>query len=349
MFAEKFELPIYVIESREHIGGNSFSYIDKNTGIDVHKYGSHIFHTNNEKVWSFVNRFSEFQRYEHKVFVSVQDNIYSFPINLLTLSQVFGKHMSPMDAKKYFDSLDSKKNNLNFEDKAVSTIGRDLYEKFFKGYTKKQWGTDPKNLPEEIFNRIPIRLNFQNSYFSDKYQGVPVGTYGDLANNIADHPRIHLQLNRKWSVDEMVEDSFYLYSGPIDELFDYQFGRLSWRGVKFEIEQVNIEDFQGNSVINYPEENVPFTRIHEFKHFKPKNHSDHTIISREYPVLPNEKNNDPAYPVRSSKDLEIYHLYEKKAEEQVNLACVGRLGTYRYLDMHMAIGAALTTFEELCA
>ncbi len=352
-FAEIFSIPIKVYDSRDHIGGNSFSFLHKETGIDVHKYGSHIFHTNNIRIWEFINRFTKFYDYNHKVFVNSGNKLYSFPINLMTLSQVLDRHISPLEAEEYLnmnkiDVGGGEGVGENFESTAISKIGQELYEKFFKGYTKKQWGTDPVLLPAEIFNRLPIRMNFENNYFKDKFQGVPVGTYGDMALQIANHPLIEIKLLEEWNLDQLQEDIFYIYSGAIDKLFDYKLGKLSWRGIKLEFEELPIPDFQGNSVINYSDYDVPFTRIHEFKHFKPNLPSTSTIIAREFPIMPNQKDLEPAYPVRSKDDLITLEKYEEKIARIPNLISVGRLGTYKYIDMHMAIGAALTKFDELC-
>lgn len=349
-FAELTNKKVLIIEKRPHIGGNSFSYNDSKTGIEVHKYGSHLFHTSNEKVKNFICMFSNFNDYRHSVRTIHNGKAFSFPINLLTLSEFFGKSYSPTEAKEL---IASKKmlNNLanNFEDKALSELGKELYEAFFKGYTQKQWQVDPKFLPAEVFGRIPIRFNYNDCYFNDEFEGTPIDGYGKIFDQMATHPNIKIITDLDYfnSSIKFNSNQILFYTGPIDKFFNLKYGNLTWRTLDFEWETLSINDFQGTSVMNYADLSTPWTRIHEFKHLTPerKNLSG-TIIAKEFSRL-SQISDEPYYPVNTENDREILKKYRKLALSQKNVFFGGRLGRYQYLDMHMAIASGLKFSEEL--
>ena len=351
-FAEKTNKKVLVIERRSHIGGNSYSYTDSKTGIEIHKYGSHLFHTSNDKVINFINKFTEFNNYKHTVKTIYEGKAYSFPINLLTLSEFFGNAYSPSEAKKLIDSKKIPiKEPKNFEEKALSELGEELYNAFFKGYTQKQWQVNPKLLPSEVFGRIPLRFTFRDGYFNDKFEGTPVDGYGKIFDLMSSHPNIRvitdqdfLSLNFKHNSNQVV-----LYTGPIDKYFDLKFGALTWRTLDFEWETLSIHDFQGAAVINYADISTPWTRIHEFKHLTPERKDiDSTIIAREYSRLA-QKIDEPFYPVNTAIDKEILTKYRELASLEKNVIFGGRLGRYQYLDMHMAIASGLKLSDEIAS
>jgi UDP-galactopyranose mutase len=349
-FAELTNKKVLIIEKRSHIGGNSFSYCDSRTGIEVHKYGSHLFHTSNEKVKKFICMFSKFNDYKHSVKTIHNGKAFSFPINLLTLSEFFGRSFSPDEAKELIDSkkiiMDWPK---NFEDKALSDLGVELYEAFFKGYTQKQWQIDPKLLPSEVFGRIPIRFNYNDRYFSDEFEGTPVEGYGKIFDNMADHPNIKIITDKDYFNlgIEFNSNQILFYTGPIDKFFSMKYGNLTWRTLDFEWETLSIEDFQGTSVMNYADLLTPWTRIHEFKHLTP-NHKflNGTVIAKEYSRFA-QISDEPYYPVNTGRDREILKKYRELVLSQKNVLFGGRLGRYQYLDMHMAIASGLKLSEEL--
>ena len=349
--ASELGLRVTLIESRDHFGGNSYSYKDTETGIEVHKYGTHIFHTNNIKVWEYINKFSEFTSYRHHVIAKSKGNIYNLPINLLTISSVFGKDFTPQEARELLNR-DSDSNPKNFEEKAIATIGETLYFKFFHGYTSKQWGCDPKLLPAATFSRLPIRTDMNTEYFNDKFQGMPVNGYGDLTSNMMNNPLIsaHLKMDYFTIRDQIdLSSKILIYTGPIDRYFDYQFGLLGWRTVDLEFEKIEETSFQGISVKNFCDLEVPYTRVHEFKFLHPERletlNLNSTIIAREYSRIA-KVSDEPYYPINSTEDGTKLSKYRKLAESQENVIFGGRLGSYQYLDMHMAIASALTVFEN---
>ena len=350
--AERCGLRVLILEKRSHIGGNAYSYFDPESNIEVHKYGSHLFHTSNERIWEYVNRFTKFTNYQHRVFTLHNKQIYSFPINLSTIGSFYGKFLNPQEARDLIFSETSSGKELeqsSLENRAISLIGRPLYEAFIRGYTQKQWETDPKLLPSEIISRIPVRYNFDTKYFSDKYEGLPVDGYTAWINRMVDHSRITVE----HSVDFLeVKNNFIgqvpiVYSGPIDKYFDYQFGHLGWRTLDFENSLLQLDDFQGNSVINYADLDVPFTRIHEYKHLHPERdyRKSLTFISKEFSRIAGELD-EPYYPINLLSDRQKLEKYKILSRAEKNVWFGGRLGSYKYLDMHMAIGAALTLFEN---
>jgi len=345
---------IVVLEKRNHIGGNAYSYIDESTGIEVHKYGSHLFHTSNQRIWDFVNQFDSFTSYRHYVFSKYQNSSFSFPINLSTINQFFGKFYSPTDAQTLIKTEIERENlgnvNVNFETKAISLVGRSLYDAFIRGYTAKQWNMDPKKLPSEIISRIPVRFNFDGRYFSDLFEGLPTNGYTYLINKMLNLPNISVFQNSDYFdlKHAIPNETVTVYSGPIDRFFGFSFGTLNWRTLDFEFETIDSNDFQGNSVINYADEDVRFTRIHEFKHLHPeRNYSEgKTIIAYEFSRSA-ASTDEPYYPVNSPEDREKLDLYRKLAARESNTVFGGRLGSYKYLDMHMAIASAINKYENV--
>lgn len=355
--ATELGLKVALLDRRSHIGGNAYSEKEKQTGIEVHRYGAHLFHTSNERVWEYVNRFTEFTNYVHRVYTRHNGIVYPMPINLGTINQFFNAAYSPAEAKALIaeqagELAGTDPQNLN--DKGISLIGRPLYEAFIKHYTAKQWQTPPEELPASIISRLPVRYNYDNRYFNDKYEGLPVDGYAAWLERMAAHPNIEVHLNtdffepgHQYSRENVLGQIPVVYTGPVDRYFDYAEGDLSWRTIDLEEEVLPIEDFQGCSVMNYPDADVPFTRIHEFRHFHPERDytKDATVIMREYSRFAN-KGDEPYYPVNTSVDREKLLAYRDLAKGEDNVLFGGRLGTYKYLDMHMAIGAALSMFDN---
>ena len=355
--AEALGLKVVVIDRRDHIGGNAFSENDPSTGIEVHRYGAHLFHTSNEKVWKYVNRFTAFTGYQHRVYTTHRDEVFPLPINLGTINQFFRSAHSPADARALiaghateFDTGSAS----NLEEKAVSLIGRPLYEAFIRDYTAKQWQTDPRSLPAEVISRLPVRYTYDNRYFSDTHEGLPVDGYTAWIERMADHPNIEVRLSTDFFDESqpinkaaVVGRIPVVYTGPVDRYFDYQGGTLSWRTLDFEKEVLPIADFQGTTVMNYADASVPYTRIHEFRHFHPERDypSDRTVIMREYSRFAGPSD-EPYYPVNTAEDRASLMRYRELQAGEPDVFFGGRLGTYQYLDMHMAIGSALTMFEN---
>ena len=355
--ATELGLKVVLLDRRSHIGGNAYSENEEQTGIEVHRYGAHLFHTSNERVWEYVNRFTGFTNYVHRVYTRHNGIVYPMPINLGTINQFFNAAYSPAEAKALIaeqagELAGTDPQNLN--DKGISLIGRPLYEAFIKHYTAKQWQTPPEELPASIISRLPVRYTYDNRYFNDKYEGLPVDGYAAWLERMAAHPNIEVRLNtdffsddHEYSREKVLGQIPVVYTGPVDRYFDYAEGDLSWRTIDLEEEVLPIEDFQGCSVMNYPDADVPFTRIHEFRHFHPERDytKDATVIMREYSHFAN-KGDEPYYPVNTSVDREKLLKYRDLAKGEQNVLFGGRLGTYKYLDMHMAIGAALSMFDN---
>lgn len=348
---------VVVIDRRSHIGGNAYSEAEPETGIEVHRYGAHLFHTSNETVWEYVNRFTSFTSYEHKVYSNFKGEVYPLPINLGTINQFFRAAYGPDEARRViadqateFDTKEAK----NLEERGISLIGRPLYEAFIKDYTEKQWQTPTTELPAEVISRLPVRYNYDNHYFNDTHEGLPVDGYTAWLERMADHPNIEVRLNTDF-FDELqplnkraiVGTVPVVYTGPVDRYFDYSAGELGWRTLDFEQEVLPTGDFQGTSVMNYAGSDVPYTRIHEFRHFHPEREypSDKTVIMREYSRFASRED-EPYYPVNTPEDRERLLQYRDLTEGEDNVLFGGRLGTYQYLDMHMAIGAALSMYNN---
>ncbi|MFC3449451.1 UDP-galactopyranose mutase [Amycolatopsis speibonae] len=350
---------VLVLERRHHLGGNAYSEAEPETGIEVHRYGAHLFHTSNKRVWEYVNRFTEFTGYQHRVFAKVKDQVYSFPMNLGLINEFFGKSHTPDEARELIAKQSSEfetANAQNLEEKAISLVGRPLYEAFIRGYTAKQWENDPKNLGADIITRLPVRYTFDNRYFNDTYEGLPVDGYTAWLEKMAEHENIEVRLNVDYfDVREHIPAGTpTVYTGPLDRYFGYSEGRFTWRTVDFESEVVETGDFQGTSVVNYNDEEVPYTRIIEFRHFHPERKhypNDKTVVFREYSRFAGEAD-EPYYPINTPENrekLEAYRELAKTEAKEKNVLFGGRLGTYKYLDMHMAIGSALSAFDNKIA
>jgi len=350
---------VLVLERRSHIGGNAYSEAEPETGIEVHKYGAHLFHTSNKRVWDYVNQFTEFTNYQHRVFAKVKDQVYSFPMNLGLINQFFGKSHTPDEARELIAKQASEyrtEDAQNLEEKAISLVGRPLYEAFIKGYTAKQWENDPKELGANIITRLPVRYTFDNRYFNDTYEGLPVNGYTAWLEKMAEHENIEVRLNVDYFDvrDQIPAGTPTVYTGPLDRYFDYSAGKFTWRTVDFESEVVQTGDFQGASVVNYNDEEVPYTRIIEFRHFHPERKhypTDKTVVFREFSRFAKD-DDEPYYPINTPENREKLEQYRELATAEAkerNVIFGGRLGTYKYLDMHMAIGSALSVFDNKVA
>jgi UDP-galactopyranose mutase len=332
-----------VIENRNHLAGNC--YTEETDSINIHKYGPHIFHTNDKKIWDWINQFCEFHPYKHSPKVRFENKTYSFPINLLTLNQIWGVTTPSEAEEKLKQVVIPNENPNNLEEWILSQVGVDIYETFIKGYTKKQWNKDPKDLPSSIIKRLPIRTNFDDNYFFDKYQGIPVGGYTKIFEKLLDG--IEVKLNTDYFKDREYFDSLaekIVFTGKIDEFFDYQFGELEYRSLKFENQKLDINDYQGCSIVNYTSEDVPFTRIAEHKHFE-NSKSNVTWITKEYPI-DYRRGDVPFYPINDEKNNAIYNKYKKLSEEHPNIIFGGRLAEYKYYDMHQIIASGLTKVKN---
>lgn len=343
---------VCVIDRRPHVGGNSWSETDRDTGIEYHTYGSHLFHTNDDAVWEYVNRFTRFTSYRHRVFTVRGTQVYPMPINLGTICAFFGKYFTPSEARALVAeqaAAGGSADPTNLEEKAVSLIGRPLYEAFIRGYTLKQWQTDPRELPADIITRLPVRYTFDANYFSDKYEGLPVDGYAAIFHRMLENPLIavHTGVDFFDVRRSVVPGQLVIYTGPIDRYFDYAAGELTWRTLDFQKEAVPVDDFQGTSVVNYADEAVPYTRVHEFKHLHPerKYAPGKTLIYREFSRFASRAD-EPYYPINTARDLKTLSAYKALAEQVPGVVFGGRLGSYKYLDMHQAIGAALKTYRD---
>lgn len=336
----------HVYDKRDHIAGNCHTERCSETGVMVHKYGPHIFHTDDDQVWDYVNRFSHFEQYTNRVKAVVKDEVFSLPINLHTINQFFRLNLSPRQAKKYINDIsrDDIKEPISFEDQALKFLGKDLYEAFFKGYTEKQWGVSPTEIPASILKRLPIRFNYDDNYFSHKFQGMPRGGYSSLVEAILDHENISVYLETEIQKKDVINFDHVFWSGPLDAYFDHDIGRLPYRTLTFEKEVVN-GDYQGTAVMNYPDAEVPYTRITEHKHFSPWETHSESVVFREYSSQC-ELDDIPYYPVHLNTENTMLAEYKKRAELEKNITFVGRLGTYRYLDMDVTIREALDVASD---
>lgn len=338
---------IEIWDERNHLGGNCYTERDAETGIMVHKYGPHIFNTDKKYIWDYVNSFVEFRPYVHRVKAKSGDSIFSMPVNLHTINQFFNKNFTPNEAKAFLETKADKTitDPQNFEEQALSFIGRELYEAFFYGYTKKQWGCDPKELPASFLKRIPVRFNYDDNYHTNIFTGIPVDGYTAVMEKMTDNPVIQIILNKKFvpGSDSIGFDHVF-YTGPIDAFFNYQFGRLGYRTVTFE-KSIADGDFQGSSQMNYCDQRIPYTRITEHKHFTPWENHEKTICFTEFSK---ETGTDdlPYYPKRLAADKELLMKYRALAVEQQAVTFLGRLATYRYMDMHHVIEEAMDTAKK---
>lgn len=332
-----------VIEKRNHIGGNC--YTEKIEGINFHKYGAHIFHTSNKEVWDYVNRFVEFNSYKHHVLANYDDKLYSLPFNMFTFNQLWGVN-TPKEAQDVIKQQKFKGEPSNLEEQALSLIGEDIYKKLIKGYTEKQWMKPCTDLPPFIIKRLPVRFTFDNNYFFDPYQGIPKNGYTELFKKLLNG--IEVKLNVDYFENKEYLNSLsknIIYTGPIDKFYNYCFGELEYRPLKFEHSILNQENYQGHSVINYTEKEIPYTRIIEHKHFN-NDVSSKTIITKEYPIEWN-KNEEPYYPINDDINNQKYLQYKELASKEKNIIFGGRLAEYKYYDMHQVIESALNIIKQL--
>ncbi len=349
------KLPIIIVDKREHIGGNCFAFNEPSTGINCHKYGAHIFHTSDKKVYNYLSSFVEFNCYRHQVMTRSNGRIYQMPINLKTINQFFDVCLTPQQCKEFLEKkiaqshIDSP---ANLEEQAISLIGEELYNAFIRGYTAKQWQRDPKDLPSYIINRLPFRTNFNSDYFSDSYQGIPIGGYQNLFDKLLCNPLIKVFLNTSYNdiKKEIKSDDLIIYTGAPDELFDFRYGKLEWRSLDFKWEIHNVSDFQGIAVLNEADDDVLYTRTHEFKHFHPENKETYelgrTVICREYSKEYKE-GDTPYYPIDTNRNRKIYAKYKILADRTRNLYLGGRLGMYKYMDMDKTVRAAFELFNQI--
>lgn len=341
---------VVVIDRRDHIGGNCWSRPDEETGVEFHCYGTHIFHTNSRLAWDYISRFTEFNNYQHQVLTRHGERVYQMPINLATINAFYDRAFTPSQAEAFLEEearRESTAKPVSFEEKAISQIGRPLYEAFLRGYTMKQWGVDPKELSASILARLPLRFNYDRTYFNNaRWQGIPVDGYGQLFTRLLAAENIDVILDCDYFArrDEFEVRKQTIYTGPLDRYFDYADGRLDWRSVRFEREVADVADYQGTSVMNYADFEVPFTRIHEPRHLHPERpHRDgRSLIFREFPCVDPEQ---PYYPVNTAANRELKARYQQRAAAEKTVFG-GRLGDYAYYDMDITICAALKCFDE---
>ncbi|GFZ27286.1 UDP-galactopyranose mutase [Lactobacillus corticis] len=339
---------VKVIDRRNHIAGNI--YTEKVDGIDVHKYGAHIFHTSNKKVWNYVNRFAEFNRYTNSPIANYNGELYHLPFNMNTFHELWGIK-TPAEAQEIINKQKGEmagKEPQNLEEQAISLVGRDIYEKLIKGYTEKQWGRKTTELPAFIIKRLPVRFYYDNNYFNDDFQGIPKIGYTQMVANMLDHENISVELEKDYFDNQAQYEADYdkiVYTGMIDKYFNYQLGELEYRSLRFETEELDQEYYQGNSVVNYTDSKTPFTRIIEHKLFNPAATSDKTVITREYPA-DYHKGMEPYYPVNDAKNNELYAKYQELAAKQDKVIFGGRLGQYKYYNMDQVLAAALEAADK---
>lgn len=333
---------ILLIDKRNHIGGNAYDFYNQD-GILIHKYGPHIFHTNSEDIFDYLSKFTQWRHYEHKVLASVENKLLPIPINLDTVNKLYGHNFTSEELAAYFEKVGEKIETIRTsEDVVVSQIGRDLYEKFFRGYTQKQWGCDPSELDKMVTSRIPTRTNQDDRYFTDSFQYMPLQGYTRMFENMLSHPNIHIMLNTDFAdVKDFFDYRKIIYTGPVDEYFDYCYGKLPYRSLRFEHSTVDTPTFQKVAVVNYPT-TEKFTRITEYKHLTGQQHAK-TSITHEYPCW----DGDPYYPVPKPENAALYQRYKELSALVPNVHFVGRLGTYRYYNMDQVVGQALTLYKKL--
>lgn len=339
--AERASLRSLVIDARDHVAGNCHSGRDPVTGILVHTYGPHIFHTSRADVWGYACRFARFSGFVNRVKASIPQGVFSLPINLHTVNQFFGKRFSPAEARAFVGSLGDSGigEPKNFEEQALKLLGRELYEAFFYGYTKKQWGCEPSELPASILNRLPIRFSYDDNYYNDIHQGIPLDGYTPMIERILDHPLIEVSLSTPWEPSMAADHDHVVYTGPLDAFYGHRHGRLGYRTVSWVTDEVS-GDHQGNAIINYPHPSAPFTRVIEHKHFAPHERHERSIVSAEY-SRDTGPDDVPYYPKRLAADTVMLDRYLALARQEKAVSFLGRLATYRYLDMHQVIGESL--------
>lgn len=361
--AERAGATVHIIDIRKHIGGNAYSYFDEETGIEIHQYGAHLFHTSNKRVWDYVNRFTSFTDYVHRVWATHNGEVYPLPINLGTINQFFHAHYTPQEAQKLIEGQAGEYAHVepeNLNDQGIKLIGRPLYEAFIKNYTGKQWQTDPGELPASIIRRLPVRFNYDNRYFKDTWEGLPVDGYTAWFERMIEDPKISIELgvdffdesqpfNKKALAEAGVP---VVYTGPVDRYFDYELGELQWRTVDFKEVRYAEDNHFGCPVMNYSDADVPYTRAIEFKNFNPERadrvKAGQTVVWEEYSRFA-KRGDEPYYPVNTDADKALYQRYVDLEAGEKNTVFGGRLGTYKYYDMHQVIDTALTAYEEQVA
>ncbi len=333
---------VLIIDKRNHIAGNAYDHFDK-AGILVHKYGPHIFHTNSKDVFSYLSNFTEWRNYQHRVLASLDGQLVPMPINLTTINELYGLNLSSDELTAFFESKAEKKGSIvTSEDVVVSVVGRELYEKFFKGYTKKQWDMDPSELNASVTARVPTRTNKDDRYFTDTYQAMPIDGYTKMFEKMLSNPNIHIMLNTDYK-DVIGEVNYkkLIFTGPIDEYFDYQYGKLPYRSIEFKFETLDSENFQSTGTVNYPND-YAFTRITEFKYLTGQQHKKTSIVY-EFP----KAEGDPYYPIPKPDNTTLYEKYQKLASKLEHTYFVGRLATYKYYNMDQVVAQALATFKKI--
>lgn len=350
-FAAGLGWKVLVLEKRGHIGGNCWSGPDPATGIEVHAYGPHIFHTSHVRGWEYINRFTAFNSYRHTVWAARRGRVYPLPFGLAAINLLLGRRLDPAEARAWVQAEAAREGITaprNLEEKALALIGRTLYEAFVKEYTEKHWGRKATELPADIITRLPVRYTYDVGYYNDTWQGIPVGGYGAIFRKLLAHPNIEVRLHTDYFAarDSLPAHDLLVYTGPLDRFFEYRHGRLGWRSVRFEKQVVDGEDFQGTAVMNECDGEVPYTRTHEFKHFTPELKFGKTVIFREFSFAPGPED-DLYYPVRAPADLAVHAKYLAEAQTMPHVVFGGRLGAYAYLDMENTVSTALETFDRL--
>jgi UDP-galactopyranose mutase len=335
---------VLIVDKRPHIGGNAYDRYD-DAGVLVHPYGPHIFHTNSEDIFEYLSKFTEWRQYQHRVLASVDGQLVPMPINLDTINKLYGLNLTSFEVEKFLESVAEKKEEIKTsEDVVVSKVGRELYNKFFRGYTRKQWGLDPSELDASVTARVPTRTNRDDRYFADKFQAMPRHGYTRMFERMLSHPNIKVLLNCDYrDIVDVVPWRHMVYTGPVDAFFDYKYGKLPYRSLRFEHVNVPREQFQQVGTVNYPND-YGYTRISEFKHITGQEHPTTSVVY-EYPCA----EGDPYYPVPRPENAELYRKYEAEADATPNVTFVGRLATYRYYNMDQVVGQALAAFKRLHA
>ena len=333
---------VLIVDKRNHIAGNAYDFYNKE-GILIHKYGPHIFHTNSEDVFKYLSKFTEWRPYEHRVLGSVDGQLVPIPINLTTINKLYGKNLTSDEVVNFLASkAELRKPVLTSEDVVLNVVGKELYEKFFRGYTKKQWDLDPSELDASVTARVPTRTNADNRYFTDTLQAMPKNGYTEMFQSMLSHENIHVMLNTNYKdIVDLIPHKKLIYTGPIDGYFDYQFGKLPYRSIDFQFETLDQENYQETGTINYPTSNL-YTRITEFKHLTGQKHHKTTIVY-EYPTA----EGDPYYPIPRKENQDIYNQYRKLADNFPNVFFTGRLGTYKYYNMDQVVAQSLALFRKI--
>lgn len=348
--SSEYGLPVRIIDRRRHIGGNCWSETDAESGVEAHLYGPHIFHTTEKHVWDYVSRFTEWNGYQHHAWTRSNGRIFSLPINLSTINAFYNRIFSPPEAEAFIAAEAAKESIIepaNLEEKAVSMIGRPLYEAFIKGYTIKQWEKDPRELPASIITRLPVRFNYNSRYFNDRYEGIPLDGYGALFRKMLNNPLIDISLNTSWESirNDLSKDARIIFTGPIDRFFDCRLGALEWRTLDFDVKRFPVSDYQGAGIINFADADIKYTRSTEFAHFHPERPSTgKTILFYESSRKANQ-NSEPYYPINTSRNIELLEAYQAEASKLPNVIFGGRLGSYKYYDMDDTIANALALFS----